>query len=353
MKAKLTLLILAVILAGSQLFAQQPTMVLTVFEPLPKVDLTAFLFSNDLKGSPRLMTIDIQPTGTMVRMRGNFEWQRAGENNYNRVYTFKTGAFSARSFSNQEIGTQDIRIEEEESVSSLIDENLRKGRPTGKYKIFLELLDQAGNPYSPPVIQEKELEFVNPTQTLSIIAPIEFFRYDMGNVTATWTEAIGATRYLVRAAKRLNPSQSPEEILSSSTPLIDNVDVGNVTSVNLRNILQREWNAGDEIAIQITAVVSGPGGGEQLQSNIVRFFIEAAGSNPAAGINSLIAGLLQYFPSGALPSELIRRISEGSIQITGFTDPDGNLIPMSEVTAILNYLSANPGALSNLYFIER
>ncbi len=353
MKAKLTLLFLAVILAGSRLFAQNPTMVLTVFEPLPKVDLTAFIFSNDLKGSPRLMTIDISPVGTMVRMRGTFDWQRANESNYNRVYSFKTRAFSARSFSNQEIGDQDIRIEEEESVSSLIDENLRKGRPTGKYKIFLELLDEAGNPYSPPVTQEKELEFVNPTQTLSILAPIEYFRYDMGNVTATWTEAIGATRYIVRAAKRINPGQSPEEILSSSTPLIDNVDVGNVTSINLRNILQREWSAGDEIAIQVTAVVDGPGGGEELKSPIVRFFIESAGTNPAAGINSLIAGLLQYFPSGVLPPELIRRISEGSIQITGFTDPDGNLIQMAEVTAILSYLSSNPGSLSNLYFIER
>ena len=58
-------------------------------------------------------------------------------------------------------------------------------------------------------------------------------------------------------------SSSAEAALKSANPLIDNREVGDVTSVDLRTILDRQWLGGQKVVFSVTAII-------QVQAEAVR-----------------------------------------------------------------------------------
>ncbi|MBU2447227.1 MAG: hypothetical protein KJ666_16865, partial [Bacteroidetes bacterium] len=183
---------------------------------------------------------------------------------YQEIGFFQTYPFASRTLCNNDIGTTEIKINEYRSNSTLINENIARGKPTGSYRITAILMD----PTATTVFNQdqKELFFLNPAQTLSIRAPRAGSEVDAGNVNVEWDALQGIGNYFVKANVRTSPTQSLEEALSFGTPLVNNRSVGALTNVNLRDYLEREWSLGDEIVIQVGANISGPGGGQRLYS---------------------------------------------------------------------------------------
>ena len=65
-------------------------------------------------------------------------------------------------------------------------------------------------------------------------------------------------------------SSSAEAALKGSNPLIDNREVGDVTSIDLRSILNREWLGGQKVVFSVTAII--PGRRRQLVAQCSCYF---------------------------------------------------------------------------------
>ncbi|MCL6098862.1 MAG: hypothetical protein M1391_09840, partial [Bacteroidetes bacterium] len=173
-------------------FQAQPYKIdLIVFQDLNTIDFAAFSFANNLRGAPRIFQVVITPEGQDVIVQGEVDWQRDENSGSDRLVTFTTEKFRARSFFNDEIGTSDIRFATVDGNKSLAEDLLKKGKPTGKFTINLELLDSNSNLLDRA--EPKVLSFLNPAQTITIISPIEGSTNDVGNVQTQWTAVTGAT----------------------------------------------------------------------------------------------------------------------------------------------------------------
>ena len=323
---------------------------LQIFDPLPEVDFAAFAITNNLSGAPRILSITIEPEGAMVILEGRIEWQKDEGESYSQLYTFKTAPFTARNITNSDIGFGDIRIVENRANSSLTQENIDRGMPTGKYRMTVYLRDEHG---AIKDTDQKEISFLNPSQTFVIRSPEANSDQNIGNVLAEWDNVVGATSYSVTANVRTSTTQGLEDALNSGTPLIDNKDVGNLNVVSLRQLLDRDWLAGQEIVLQVTANISGPGGGRELNSNIVNFFIQ----DPAGAtgtFNQEILGMLELL-SDITGRDLVTRFEEGQMDFSNMriTLSDGRIITQAELTTILNYLKTNPDNIVGVSFVNK
>ena len=344
MKKVITSMLIAfsVFFSAQALHAQEPQLTFEIFQPLPEVDLAAFAFTNGLSGAPRVLMVNIQPAGVKVSVKGIIEWEKPDANNFQELFSFKTAQFTSRVFYNDDIGNSDIKIEESSSNSTLTDENIKRGKPSGKYRVTFILYDASGNQVSvqpaPQVI-----EFLNPSQTLAISLPITGSYNDAGSVQAQWDRVLGATDYKVKLNVRTSPSQSLEEALDSGAPLIDSKSVGDVVSVNLRSYLDREWHPGDELVMQVAAVIPGPGGGSEVKSGIVNFFIKDNNSTEANTVNPQLAELAEMLKS-SIPNNLYEDMTTGKIQLYDlkFSDETGASLQPNEALDVVNYLKAHP-----------
>lgn len=344
--AALLLTALFFMIFPAQNSAQQAQINLTVFEPLPAASFGSFVVANDLEGAPKIFHISIIPEGQQVILQGMLEWEENPGDGFELLFKFTTRPFTARSFYNDELGVTDIQIADDENNEDAIDRNLARGKPSGRYRITVALLDEQMNQLD---VDSKLLEFLNPAQTLQIIWPVPSVPQDPGNVVAQWTAILGASDYLVNANVRRNPSESLEEALNSGTPLIDNASVGNSTSANLRDLLQREWQSGQEIVLQVSAVIPGPGGGEMVHSDIVNFHLTGSETAELKPLINLLNQLFYLLPQSVHP-EIMARILNGEIQINDFTYEDGTVMTMDEIMALLSYLISHPDNLIGMRF---
>ncbi|MCF8396367.1 MAG: hypothetical protein K9H06_20925, partial [Melioribacteraceae bacterium] len=253
--------------------AQNITM--TVIEPLPEIPFAAFAMANSLEGAPRMFYASITGNGE-YKLRGSAGWSSDGTgSNYTDIFVFTTENFTvngSRTVYNDDLGSKIPILETDTPDDDAIEENIRRGKPTGRYLLTVQLLDASGNVLASA---DKDLVFTNPAQTLIIRSPETASFQGVGAVIAEWDEVIGASSYIVRANVRSNPSQSLEEALDFGSPIIDSRDVGNTTTVNLRTILSREWAPGQEIVLQVSAVVPGLSGtgDSELSSEIINFYL--------------------------------------------------------------------------------
>lgn len=240
---------------------------------------------------------------------------------------------------------------------------MKRGKPTGTYRITLQVFSPDGTFLSQDM---EELDFSNPTQTIAITSPQANTSYDIGSVLATWTEVPGVEGYEITANVRKRSRQSLEEALAFGTPIIDKVNIGNVTMANLRQYLSREWLPGQEIVFQVAAIIPRPGGNERLYSDIVNFRLK---TDDTGELNKDMLNLLSNVEfdlskltqtGGSLKGDkrrirqILTMLSNGEIDLSNvrITTGEGAVLTEAEVKAIINYLQNNPRSVVNMRFIE-
>lgn len=330
MKLKVFLIFLIFLIKASA----QSSINLIVFPSLSTVDFASLVPSNELQNNVRIFCVEINPQGNQVVVKGVFEWQKVGSNSFVELGDFITNPFTSRNFCNDELGTFDISIKNSNYNQTLLNENLRIGVPSGIYRITIMLYDSNGQTLLAQ--DSKELSFLNPAQTLQIINPRVGLTYDIGNLIVEWTPISGVDYYSITVNTRKNPNQSLEEALNSSTPLANNKNVGNVSSVNLREILERELEPGSEIVLQVTANVSGPLGGNKLFSPIVNFKI----LSPDANEKQVLMIRLRNALSRLNNSRLLSLIENNQINLSEIRIrmDDGTMMSVEE---LVNFLESN------------
>ncbi len=325
----------------------QFTVELQVFEPLPEVSFGAFLMINNLGGAPRLFSVRIDPKGVPVKLEGVIKWKKNQRSNFEVLYTFLTKTFQSRNLSNTEIGNSDIMIESDEMDTGLREQALDKGKPTGTYLLEVSVIGEDGSTLLGD--DSKELLFLNPSQSLTIRSPRAGSTHNAGSVLAEWDEIAGAANYNVRANVRKSGSQSLEEAMESGNLLINSKDVGLTTVVNLRELLDREWLMGQEIVFQVSASVPGPGGGNELFSNIVNFYLDDPESPYSTELNQSIISILESLPDELKKdTELLEKLAEGDVEIIEIIKEDGTKLTRPEIDVLVKYLKDNPDAVISL-----
>lgn len=322
---------------------------LEVFEPLPEIDLGAILIAKDLTGAPRVFRISFNPIPEEdIILSGRLEWKRNVNEGFSEIYNFVTKPFQARNFTNNEIGTTNIEIQRDNSDRDLLEELFKKGKPTGALLFSIFVTDKEGTEIGSDVA---ELNFLNPAQTLSIRTPEAGSKQEIGGVLAEWDDVTGVTSYSVRANIRKNTNQSLEEALKSGNPLINDKDVGIATSVNLRELLDREWLPGQEIVFQVTANISGPGGGSKLYSNIVNFSFPVATSSETNAMNQSLINLFQNL-GDEQSSRILGLLQGGEINLedVSISTDDGQVMTFPEFQNLMIYLESNPDAVISITF---
>jgi len=372
MKNKLLkLLIIIFLVANVSIYAQHIAVNMNVFKPLPEVSFAAFLTNPFLESTPRILQISITPKNKKIICRGTILWKKLNKNSFEELLNFTTKPFLSRNFYNDDFSSFDgIKIDENNVSDNLVKDNLKKGKPTGTYRIIFEVFD------SNMVFQSssiEDLEFTNPSQTLTIIQPQINEELDLGGILLFWTGVAGVSDYYIKANIRLSKFESLEEALNRGNPIINNKNVGIKTNVNLREFLDRELIGGEELVLQVKGAIEGPGGQSFIYSDIINFKIKGNNSNEGdEGNNELTSTLEQLTdnlktqlnanPLNQDESDLSERIQalldkirNGEITFNDLTitTNDGKEISYQEFLQILEYLKNNPELFTNLSFEEK
>lgn len=345
-KIKELLFVILFFIITNQAYSQV-VMTLQVYEPLPPLNFASLATIKDLENTPEIFRISFFPEGVYIRLEGDFHWQDVGTSQQKWVSSFTTkDSFKTKSFTNNQI-SKDLKVNIT-SNGDVVKEILAKGKPTGTFILTLRMLTASG------VLMQtisKTLEFLNPSQSIKLISPAKGSFHDPGNVFAQWTDVPSVDHYVVKANVRRNANQSLEEALNQGNPIINNKNVGNITTVNLRSILDREWAAGDEIVLQAAAYINAPGGGNLLYSEIINFYINDPGALQLQTITNQVSGLLQNLPQLA-NNPLIAKLIAGGATIKRIVGDNGLPMSTAEVTALLTKLAANPDLVANITIIE-
>lgn len=344
---KLSVIVVLLVISNYRLNAQA-TINLIIFPELSSIDFAAFDFTSSRNISQRLIQVVISPPGIEVIVEGKVDWKKDERSGFQELFRFRTKKFLSRTFSNDEINNTDIEIENTSFNSNLTSDIIKKGKPSGVVGIELRLLDPRGNFISKDY---EEISFLNPTAP-SIILPVEGSSYDIGSIILQWTASVGVTSYKIKANYVADNTTNLESALNSGNPLIDDYDVGTVTSIRLNDILKRELLADTNIVVVVKAFVQGPGGGDVLSSPLVMFKTNATGSKTitTTGNPDLVrlANLLQNQISNQLRDKLINgEIQPEQIQLN---DENGNSISFSEFVTILNFLEQNNSSIISIKF---
>lgn len=321
----------------------QPSIKLIVFPELNTTDFASFATLNDLQGAPRIFCAEINAPGQTVVMAGQIEWKKIGSSDFVEVAWFITRPFLARTLCNDDIGKVDVRIYDHRANTELIEENIKYGKPTGEYRLTVFLYDSTSQNLL--ATDTKNLVFLNPSQTLTIINPRANQSYDVGNILVEWTPVSGASEYYIKASERTDPNQSLEEALQRGTPLVNNRNVGVLTSVNLRDLLERELRPGSEVVLQVSANIPGPAGGTRIFSEIVNFSILNPESQYYQQLIQRFNNVLQRLGD----NELTRLLGSGQIDPSRLQirREDGTIMTFEE---LISFLEMN---VNNILRIER
>ncbi len=358
MKSIRSIVLLGMFLILPLTLRAQNSISLTILPGLNTIDFAAFTFTNDLSGVPRIFQVDIvtSPPGRRIIVGGSVSWKKDDQSGYVPIVeNFVTEPFAIsggrRTFFNDELGNSDIRIGDVNANKDIAEEIVKKGKPTGNYKIRLYLFDELSNKLSE---DEQTISFLNPAPTISILTPQENSFFDVGNVQALWTPVPGAAYYTVRANALQNESQSAEEALNSGSPLINDKDVGKVESINLSTILDRQWVGGQRIALAVTAFVTGPGGDTPLRSTPVTFRLNASGGGSASVINPDDVRLGNFLTSRSeVPRDFVNKLINGQIKVEQITDDQGATISQADFLNILSFWEAHMESIISVNFLQK
>lgn len=327
--------------------AQSVTLRLNLFEPFTASEFAALGMSRELGVSPRVFSVDIIPEGILVWAEVKVDWQAPGGNGFGELYSFSTEKFLSRTVYNDELGYA-IDIDDYKTDEDLIEKNLLKGKPTGNYIIAINLYNDKNKLLASVV---KDVEFRNPAQTLSLQLPLPESIQDPGNVTAAWDILTGVDNYVIKANVRENSDQSLEDALNSGTPLIDNKALGDVTSINIRDYLEREWLPGEEIVFQVYAEIDGPGSGTQLYSEIVNFYLEGENTGGIEQFGDDFNKIETTLPTN-IEKDILNSFLNGELGKIVNVTIDGKFLSRAELQKLLDSLKLNPDKVVKISFIE-
>lgn len=343
------LFFLFAVLLSSSVFAQISSFDLTIFKPLPEVDLGALSMANDLSGAPRVFQVSIQPANIDVVLEGEIMWTDLGKTSSKKLFDFKTRVFKSTTFYNTDLGSVDIRIARTNADNNVINELVKRGKPVGRFDINLTLKNPLG-----AVIRTATdfVEFTNPTQSFTILTPIAGSELQQGNIIVSWIQVPGADHYKIRVNTRENSNQSLETALLYGNPLIDFDQIPNsVTSIKLSELPnKRPILEGQELVLQIVAVIRLPTGNKELPSEIINFNIAGLNDPRNNSIKNDLMSITQYLPGG-LGSTLMTLLSDKNLRIKRLFDGQGNPISEDQLKNLLNYLNANPDMVVSTQFI--
>jgi hypothetical protein len=344
---------------------------LEILQDISQLDLTAFI--NFGKGNfdavsiPLVLQITMDyPSNDEVVLSGNVFWNSPDGNKNGQIIGFESHPFKdVKVVTNQEFNKKIIFLAPQIN-NDLMDENVKRGKPSGKYTVNLSLRDVNNGEVA---TTSEVIEITNPTQTFFIQSPQMLSQNDIGGVTAIWDAVEGAKYYKVLANVRSSKKQSLEEALNSANPLIDNKNVGLVTSVNLAEILNRQWLPGQEVVLRVAAVVPATNGEKEINSaNIVDFYLTSSNSDEEQQLthnfgdlmNNVINDLRENFDQNdenmnlqnVTGTQLLNMIESGQLNFSNIviTDEEGRIVTYDELNNLLNYLRANPGALINFSY---
>lgn len=326
------LVLLIAFIIPVQIHSQSASISLDIFQDLQTLDLGALVISGGLENQPRIARLTILPEGIQVKIDLIASWKDNNSNNFQQLFTFRSNPFTSGTYYNDELGS--IISGNADWDQDLIEEVASRGRFTGTLGITVILYSTSNLELARDY---DEFVFLNPAPTLTIISPIEGSSYDVGSVIAMWTPVLGASSYKILANVMPEGSSSPEDALRGSNPLIDNRDVGNVTSVDLRSILDREWSTGQRIVMSVSAIVAGVGGGVEIPSIPVTFLLNNYGVESAQRINPELVKLAELI-NGQVSQSFIDQIMSGEVLIENVTDEEGQTISTEDLSVVLTFL---------------
>jgi hypothetical protein len=325
------------------------TVTITIFEPLPELDWAAFLYIENIRNIPAVFRVQISPQGGTIILKLILQWEKNVGQGFQDLFWLETVPFKVAgrtaNFTNNMLGTGELKVNSFETNASLVEELRRIGKLAGNFQLIgqaFEVLDD-GTPGNKVGEGSADFTVTNPSQTLSILSPDDRSFQDPLVVMANWTDLIGASNYRVNANVVKDPNQSNEEAMKSGTKYID-ADVGLSTVVNLYPLLQREWKAGDHIVLQVIADIAGPGGGSKRYSNFIRFTLMGVKEDWMDLASNVFEEILLVIDDEAM-FDFLNRLKDGSLVIHGIRRSDGKPLTPDEVTRLLEYLKNNPEAI--------
>ena len=343
------LFVLFAVLLSSSLSAQSTItdFRLEIFKPLPELDLGALSMANNLSGAPRVFSISILPAGVDVILEGEIKWTDVGKSNSIPLFDFKTNVFKSTTFYNTDLGSSAIRIARTNSNNTVINEIIKKGKPTGRFDFNLTLKNAAGVAIK---TASDFVEFINPTQSFTIISPSKDTEGQLGNILVSWIQVPGADHYKIKVNKRSNSNQSLENALASPSPYIDFANIPNSsTSVRLSDLpTLRPLQEGLEYVVQVAAVIKLPNQNKDLPSEIINFRIAGANDARDNAIKNSLMAMIQSLPGG---STLASVLSDRNLRINRILDENGNPVSQDQLNNLLMYFNTHPDRVISSQFI--
>lgn len=355
MKRLITFITLFLLISNLSVFSQSTSVQLFVFDT-SQLDISAFLFDNNLTNQQRILQVNITPTGKRVVIEGVISWKENLNSGFVEVATFKTNSFLSRSFFNDEIGNSEILYAEKNANSNIVDRIRNIGKPTGQIEIKIRVFDER-NTFLDDTYET--LTFENPSQTIEITSPFPGDELNPLTFQISWSEVQGAEYYLVKASFMKDANQSDEAALNSGTPVINNFNVGTrlTLSTSEPNVLQRELLEGSRLVIQVTAHINGPGGGNNIYSKIIPVTIQSLTNavsgipenNALSEINDFINKMVDILPNPIINN--LRNSIKGENSSLNFQveDEDGNSKTLLEAADFIRQLKKDGKIISVKY----
>lgn len=328
----------------------QNSIQLLIIGDISSIDLGAIYMSNGLNGQPRFfqLLMNTQPNGKKVFLEGKIDWKENINSEFKELASFKTNIFTSRNLFSDELGNNEIKFEKLEGDKELFKKMAEIGKPSGFLSISISMFSENGEFLDDDY---QEIIFSNPSSTLTIISPANESEVDLGNVICSWTYINGVVSYKISANNLSNENQSLDDALNSGNLIIDDFDVGNVTSINLSQINKnREWIAGQKIVVVVKAVYNESGSLQEIKSEPVVFTLKGIPVQPDINLLSLVESSSSLFPS-----TLVEKIRNGLIQLDQIEikDSEGNVISFEELKKIISYLELNKNLIINISFQEK
>jgi hypothetical protein len=324
---------------------------LALFEGLAELQIGSIVSANGIVNTQQYLTVTINgAAGQDVQLENIVYWQKDFESENRWVATAKTKPFQVTSNSmritNLDIGST-IQLGDSDYDDDVLDDLRKLGKLAGLVTVEVRLLVD-NNVVS---TSQGEIGLLNPANTLTIISPSINSYWNEGNIPTQWNAISGASEYLIRCNTK-EPGQDNEEGLKSGEPLLWDVSVGNSVSINLWDLFSggRVPAPGDELALQVVAVVKSTSVDTKIESEIINFSINDPEIQQMAGqTQQFVENLRSYVINSNLTEQeqenlisFLNLVEAGQVSYNGVRDENGNIIPAREVQRILQYLQDNP-----------
>jgi len=377
-------MVLILLLAStSYLFSQPPT-----YDIIPYVDNQTTLDfgqianlknASAISGQQEFFSVDIiKPDTQSVRVYGSLDWTDVDGTSYSKMAEFITEPFNYTHVTNQQLGSM-VKIADSRSNSSAIDRNIAKGKLVGEYTLTFCMYKSSASRTIGGLNSADRLtanvtrsfKITNPTQTITIVEPMTGdVKFVTDNISIGWTEVEGVTGYGYNGnnkspyyrikANKILAGETPDDALNKNNLYVDKKldNKSGQTTVSWQLVKSKDWVAGDNIAVVVSAVFPGD---LELKSAPITFTVKdnSTSDTSHAGnqfvlqdhpINMAIIAALNNLPPnimGNIPSSFVQNLTNGNLILSGIT-LDGVSYSPEQMQVLMNHLIANPSLILSI-----